>query len=304
NVGGVATLVGDPPNIMIGSAARFSFNDFLIHSLPVVVVAWFATLTTLKIVFRKEMKQKPQNVEALMKMNEKDALKDRETLRKILVILGLVVVLFFTHSALHIAPSMVALIGASLALLWVCPKKDPQKVLEKIELSVLLFFASLFVLVGGLEHAGVLEYLANMITGGIEGNLLMTALIVLWSAAILSAIVDNIPLTVAMIPVLTYFTDQGIEINILWWALVFGVGFGGNGSPIGSTANVIVVSKSEQTDNPITFKMWMKSGLSTMFVSLCIGSIALILFTNFFMTGGNHVATQDDVVVTTLNIEK
>ena len=284
NVGGVATLVGDPPNIMIGSAANFTFNDFLIHSLPVVFVAWFVTLIVFKLTFRKDLSKKPQNIEHLKSLNAKHAIKDKPTLIKILVVLGLVVILFFTHNLLHLSPAMVAVIGASLALLWVAPKKDPQKVLEKVELSVLLFFVSLFVLVGGLEHAGVLEHIANIIFAGVEEHLLLTALIVLWSSAILSAIVDNIPLTVAMIPMIAHFADKGIEVNLLWWALVFGVGFGGNGSPIGSTANIIVVSKSEHTDTPITFNMWLKSGLTTMVASLSVASVILIIFTEFFIT--------------------
>ncbi|MBL7057873.1 ArsB/NhaD family transporter [Patescibacteria group bacterium] len=282
DTGGVATLVGDPPNIMIGSAANFSFNDFLIHSMPVVIVAWFATLITLKFIYKKELKEVPQNIDQLMAMNEKEAITDPVTVRKILYVLSFVVLLFLLHSKLHLMPSMVALIGAFLALWVVSAKKDPQKILEKVELSVLLFFGSLFVIVGGLENAGVLEHLANLITSGVEDNLLLTAIIVLWSSAILSAIVDNIPLTVAMIPIISYLETQGVAVGILWWALVFGVGFGGNGSPIGSTANVIVVSKSEQTDTPITFKTWFKAGASVMFVTLTVATLAIVLFKEMF----------------------
>lgn len=281
DTGGVATLVGDPPNIMIGSAANFSFNTFLTHSLPVVFFAWLATLITLKIVFRKELKEKPQNIEELMKMDEKEAITDKGTLKIIILILCLVVGLFFAHSALHLAPSVVALIGAALALLLVSPKKDPQKIFAKIELSVLVFFAALFVIVGGLEHAGVLEYLANFLVSGGTENMVMTAIIVLWASAILSAVVDNIPFTVAMIPMIAHLQSQGVEVNLLWWALVFGVGFGGNGSPIGSTANVIVVSKSEQTDYPITFKSWFKSGTSTMLITCVVATVAILLFHDF-----------------------
>ena len=281
DTGGVATLVGDPPNIMIGSAAGLSFNDFLVHSLPIVVVAWFATLITLKLVYNKQLKEKPQNIDKLMAMNEKDAITDPATLKKVLNILILIVVLFLLHHRFHLLPSMVALIGAGLALLAVSSKKDPQKILEKVELSVLLFFGSLFVIVGGLEHAGVLKSLAGIIMSGVESNMLGTALILLWSSAILSAMVDNIPLTVAMIPIIAYLETQGVNVTLLWWSLVFGVGFGGNGSPIGSTANVIVVAKSEQTDTPITFKSWIKAGSSTMFVCLVVATIAIILFQDF-----------------------
>jgi Na+/H+ antiporter NhaD/arsenite permease-like protein len=285
DTGWVATLVWDPPNIMIGSAAGFSFNDFLTHSLPVVFFAWIATLITLKIVFRKELKQKPSNIDELMKMNENDAITDMKTLKKIIWVLCLVVVLFFLHSTFHMEPSMVALIWASLALILVSATKDPQKIIEKTELSVLLFFWSLFVIVWGLEHAGVLKELANLITSWADSNIVMTALIILWVAAILSAIVDNIPMTVAMIPIIALLqTELWEQANILWWALAFWVGFGWNGSPIWSTANVIVVAKSEQTDTPITFMGWMKSWLSTMLVTLVIASIAIVGFSQFFMS--------------------
>lgn len=286
NVGGTATLVGDPPNIMIGSAAQFSFNDFLVHSLPVVIVAWIFTLLLFKVMFRKDLAKEPQNVERLMQMKEKEAIKEPKVLKKLLAIFALVIALFFTHSYFHLAPAMVALIGAALALIVISPKHDPQHMIEKCELSVLLFFGSLFVIVGGLEFSGVLEKAAGLLTAGAEDNLLMTAIIILWSSAILSAIVDNIPLTVAMIPIIGFLGTQGVPVDLLWWALVFGVGFGGNGSPIGSTAGVIVVAKSEKTDNPITFMSWIKQGAPTMVIGLIVASIALWAFTPWFMTHG------------------
>jgi len=300
NIGGTATLVGDPPNIMIGSAAGFSFNDFLVHALPIVVVTWVATLALFRVLFRKDLAVKPQNVESLMAMNEKDAIKDSKTLKKLLAIFSLVVVLFFLHSALHLEAAMVALIGAALALILIAPQHDPQKIIEKCELSVLLFFGSLFVIVGGLEHAGVLEKVAHFITSGAEDNLLLTALIILWASAVLSAIVDNIPLTVAMLPIIGFLGAEGVPVDLLWWALVFGVGFGGNGSPIGSTAGVIVVAKSEKTGNPISFVDWIKQGAPTMIIGLIIASIALTVFTPFFSTHNGvtttHAATESETM--------
>lgn len=282
NIGGTGTLIGDPPNIMIGSAAAFSFNDFLVHSLPVVLIAWAATLVVFRFVYRRDISRLPENVERLMEMDEKKAIKDPETLKKLLAVFAFTVLLFFLHSVLHMPPAIVALIGASLGLLVVAPKNDPQGVLEKCELSVLLFFASLFMIVGGLEHAGVLEYVAQLLTAGVHGNLLLTAIVILWASAILSAIVDNIPLTVAMIPIITYLGTTGVPVDLLWWALVFGVGFGGNGSPIGSTAGVIVVAKSEKTDNPISFIDWIKQGAPTMVVTLSIATLALVFVTPYF----------------------
>lgn len=283
NVGGVATLVGDPPNIMIGSAAHFSFNDFLTHSLPTVFFVWLATLLALRIIYRKEIKEAPQRIDELMKMNEKEAIEDKTTLKIILLVLGLVVILFFVHHVIHLQPAMVALIGAAIALLLVAPHSDPQKLFEKVELSVLVFFAALFVIVGGLEHAGVLQMLADMLTSGAADNILLTAIIVLWASAFLSAIVDNIPFTVAMIPVIAYLQTQGVDVNILWWALVFGVGLGGNGSPIGSSAGVIVVSKSEQAGNPISFKSWIRVGGTVMIVGCFVATLGLILFQDYLI---------------------
>ena len=283
NIGGTATLIGDPPNIMIGSAAAFTFNDFLTHSLPIVVVAWLATLVVFRFVYAKQIAMKPENIEHLAAMNERDAIKDPATLKKLLAVFALTIALFFMHSMVHLPPAIVALIGAALALIVVSPKTDPQHIIERCELSVLLFFGSLFIIVGGLEHAGILEMAAQYLIAGATENLLVTALIILWASAILSAMVDNIPLTVAMIPIIGYLAASGVDVDLLWWALVFGVGFGGNGSPIGSSAGVIVVAKSEKTDNPITFISWIKQGVPTMVVSLIVVSIGLVAFTEFWM---------------------
>jgi len=301
NVGGTGTLIGDPPNIMIGSAAGFSFNDFLVHALPVVFITWVLTLIFFKFLFRKDLTKKPENVDKLLAMDEKEAITDPKTLKKLLIVFGLVVILFFLHSALHLEAAIVALIGASLALIWVAPQHDPQTVIEKTELSVLLFFGSLFVIVGGLEHAGVLERAAHLITSGAENSLLMTAIIILWTSAILSAIVDNIPLTVAMLPIIAFLGAEGVPVDLLWWALAFGVGFGGNGSPIGSTAGVIVVAKSEKTEHPISFVDWMKQGVPTMILGLLIATAALTFFTDFFMSHGHtleayHADTTAEVL--------
>lgn len=284
NVGGAGTLVGDPPNIMIGSAAGFSFNTFLVHALPVAVVAWVATIAVFWLFYKKDLSTKPDSIDRLLAMNEKEAITDPRTLKWVLGILGLVVFLFFIHGALHIEPSVVALLGAALALLLVHAKSDPQPVLEKVELSVLLFFASLFALVGGLEHAGVLELVSQFLLAGAADNLLLTAIIILWASAVLSAIVDNIPLTVAMIPIIGLLGSQGVPVDLLWWALVFGVGFGGNYSPIGSSAGVIVVAKSEQTDHPISFGRWLKTGIPATTVGLIVATGALFVFDYFEIT--------------------
>lgn len=278
NIGGTATLVGDPPNIMIGSVAGFTFNQFLVYSLPITIVVGVVTFAVFRFLFRDDLSKKPGSIDRLMEMNERDALTDTATLKKGLFALAVVVVLFFLHGALHLEASLIALLGAAITLLLVTATKDPQPIFQKTELSVLVFFGALFVIVGGLEHSGVLEMLAELITQGAADNLLLTAILILWFAAIASAIVDNIPLTVAMIPIIAHLGASGIPVDLLWWALVFGVGFGGNGSPIGSTAGVIVVSKSEQTDNPITFATWIRAGTVATVVGLLAATGVIYMF--------------------------
>lgn len=296
NVGGAGTLVGDPPNIMIGSAAGFSFNTFLVHALPVALVAWVVTVGVFYIFYRSDFSKKPGSAGKLDALDERDAITDPATLKKILAVLALVVGLFFVHGALNLEPAIVAVLGAALALLLAHHRHDPQPVLEKTELSVLLFFASLFVIVGGLEHAGVLEMASQVLLAGAADNILLTAIIVLWASAVLSALVDNIPLTVAMIPVIGSLAASGVEVDLLWWALVLGVGFGGNASPIGSSAGVIIVAKSEQTEHPISFLGWMKTGIPATAAALLVSTGALYVF---HATGyvGSHTPHRDAVPV-------
>jgi Na+/H+ antiporter NhaD/arsenite permease-like protein len=281
NVGGVGTLVGDPPNIMIGSAADFGFNTFLVYSLPVALVALAIVLMLFKFMFKESLSEEPKDISRLMNMDPMEAVKDVRMLKQLLAVFAMVIGLFFFHSALHLEPSIVAMLGASVALLLVRAKDDPQDVIIKTELSVLLFFASLFIIVGGMEHTQVLEKVGEFITASAEENILLTAILVLWVSAFLSAIVDNIPFTVAMIPIITFLGVGGLDVNLLWWALVFGVGFGGNGTPIGSSAGVIVMSKSEETDDPITFKNWMKYGLVATVASLVVATGALVVLHTF-----------------------
>jgi len=283
NVGGVGTLVGDPPNIMIGSAsaAGFSFNTFLVYALPVALVSLAVVLVIYRFLFKEELSQEPQDIERLMAMNPADAVKDPVKLKKLLLVFAAVIAMFFLHSLVHMEPSTIALLGAAVALLVVRGKEDPHQIIQKTELSVLLFFASLFIIVGGMEETGVLAIVGELITGSATSNFLMTAIVILWVSAVMSAIVDNIPFTVAMIPIIGYLAASGMPVDLLWWALVFGVGFGGNGTPIGSSAGVIVMSKSEETDEPITFKSWMKSGLVATFASLIVATGAIWMYYTF-----------------------
>jgi len=273
DTGGVATLVGDPPNILIGSAANLSFMDFVVNLAPIVLVAWFVTLILIRFLFRDEMAQEPSNLEALEALDEQEALKDRTSANKILVILVGVAALFFLHQALHIQAGFVALIGAAAALFWLRP--DLEGVLDGIEWPVLLFFAALFVVVGGIEASGLLDLAGESLTGLSSRDVVLMGVALIWVAAVASALIDNIPFTIAMIPIIQALEQPGLDITPLWWALALGAGFGGNATPIGSTANMVVVSLSEKTKSPITTRIWLRSGVPIM-IATCI--VATILF--------------------------
>jgi Na+/H+ antiporter NhaD/arsenite permease-like protein len=280
NTGGVATLVGDPPNVLIGSAASLSFNDFLVYSFPIVLVTWLGVLVLLQYLFRKELLIPPRNKDAVMKLNPAQSLNQPQKALKILIVLGAAILLFFVHHLLGIEPAFVALGAAAVALLWVQP--DIHETLLKVEWRVLVFFGALFVMVGGLEKAGVLDSVVGLFRSASSINPVVFGVAIIWAVAILSAIVDNIPITIALIPIIQGLGASGMEIAPLWWALAFGAGFGGNGTIIGSTANIIVVTLSEKTRTPITAALWMKRGLPVMVVACTIASILYTIFYNWF----------------------
>lgn len=280
DTGGVATLVGDPPNVLIGSAAGFSFNDFLIYSLPIVAVAWVATLILLRFLFRDELSKRPHNAEAVMSLNPAESLDEPIVARRLLIVLGAAILLFFVHHTLHISPAFIAVGAAAVALIWVQP--DIQETFKKVEWSVLIFFASLFVMVGGLEAAGVLDSIVGLMERLSSIPPIWFGVSLIWIVAALSAVVDNVPITIALIPVIRGLGASGMDVDPLWWALAFGAGFGGNGTIIGSTANIIVTTLSEKTRTPITSKLWNRRGLPVMLVTCVIASILYTILYKWF----------------------
>jgi Na+/H+ antiporter NhaD/arsenite permease-like protein len=275
NTGGVATLVGDPPNVLIGSAAGLTFNDFITHSLPIVVVIWLVVLLLLRYLFKRELAIQPQDIEAVRTLEPREALNDPVAARKVLIVLVVAVIFFFLEDVTHLSTSYIAMAGSAVALLWVSP--DINETLKRVEWSVLVFFAALFVMVGGLENAGVLHRLAEMITQGQHISPVWFGVIMIWVVAGLSAVVDNVPITIALIPVILDLGQAGMNITPLWWALAFGAGFGGNGTIIGSTANIVVATLSERTNEPITSAMWSKRGLPAMLAACAVASLLYLL---------------------------
>lgn len=276
DTGGVATLVGDPPNVLIGSASGFSFMDFLTHSLPIVLVVWLVALAMLRYLFRKELAQMPTNLEALSELQPKEVLKDVPAAKKVLWVVAGAVLFFLLEEALHLPPALVALGAAAIALAWIRP--PIQETLKSIQWDVLIFFAALFVMIGGLQATGVLQGLAMLISYAQGLPPVLLGLMLLWVVAGLSAVVDNVPITIALIPVIENLGMAGIPTAPLWWALVFGAGFGGNGTIIGSTANVVVASLSEKTRTPITSALWNRRGLPVMMGTCLAASVLYLIF--------------------------
>ena len=284
NIGGTATLIGDPPNIMIGSFAGLTFMDFVQNLAPVCVVVMVVLFVYSKVVFGKELnKAKVEDIQKFIdQLREQYKITDTTLLGVGLLIVGMVVALFLTHGIWHMEVSIAALFGASLLFSFglLTNKVDMLEVIEKdIEWTTLLFFMFLFMLVGGVEEAGMLDIVADWVLALSHGNLVTSICLVLWVSAIMSAFVDNIPFTATMLPIVAYLTQviPGAENGVLWWALAFGACFGGNGTMIGASANVVTLGISESAGYPVRFFAFMKVAFPFMLISVAIANIWLLL---------------------------
>jgi Na+/H+ antiporter NhaD/arsenite permease-like protein len=285
DTGGVATLVGDPPNLMIGSAAGIDFNTFFIHMGPPVIVAWFVCLIALKFLFKKELSVTPEHTFA-----DDVPIKNKKLWNASLMILAAMVVLFIFHSRLGWEPWFVSAMGMT-ALVFVSRHVVMDQTFEHVEMALLVFFISLFMVIGGVEQSQFLMYLGQFILPFVQEDLMVASIALMWVGAILSAMIDNIPFTAAMIPIILSMDAQGINVAPLWWALAMGVGMGGNGTHIGSTANVFIVTISErlarEENDPslaITPWLWFKKGSPIMLATLLTCTIIMVLFFDWFTT--------------------
>ena len=283
NVGGTATLVGDPPNILIGSAANIDFSSFIINMGPTVAVSLFASLFILKFQFRKYLEQKPHNIEDLLSQDEKVLIKDRSVLKKSLAVLLGVIFLFVIHGSINIEPSIIALSGAGI--LMIVAKSRPEHILRQVDWSTLIFFAGLFIIISGAVKAGTIDVLSSIVLQISGGNPWLLFFMIIWISAIASAFIDNIPFAATMIPLIfaIYNTESvaavfgSLAINPLWWALSLGVGFGGNGTLIGSSAGIVATGLAEINGHRITFNQFLRVGFPFMIASVAVGSIVLLI---------------------------
>ncbi|MEV2273479.1 ArsB/NhaD family transporter [Nonomuraea africana] len=271
NIGGAATLVGDPPNIIIASRGGLSFNDFLVHMAPLVVVLMAVFVGLCRILFRKAFVYDPDRAAEIMTLNEREAIRDPRLLWQSLAVLALVMVGFVLHPVLHYEPSVVALLGAGLLV--AATKITTHDALEEVEWPTLVFFAGLFVMVGALVNTGVIGQLSEMAVSATEGRLGLTTMGLLWASAGLSAIVDNIPYVATMSPIVAELVqanggnDAG---QVLWWSLAFGADLGGNATAVGAAANVVVLGIAARNRTPISFWEFTKYGLVVTLVTVAL----------------------------------
>jgi Na+/H+ antiporter NhaD/arsenite permease-like protein len=279
NVGGAATLIGDPPNIIIGSASGLTFADFVLNLAPVVLVTLPPMLLLLYLLFRKELRYDKDAEEAIQAMDAEGSIRDRTLLRKSLIVLGVVILAFFFHGVLHLEAATIALFGAAALMLYA--RSDVEAVLREVEWPTLLFFVGLFVLVGGLEATGFVDRIAELLTGVAGGTSATTAILLIWGSGIASGVIDNIPFTATMIPVIQGLAEsEGLseaQTRPLWWSLALGADFGGNLTLIGASANVVVAGMSERAGERISFLRFLAYGIPVTLLTLVIATIYVLL---------------------------
>jgi len=277
NIGGAATLVGDPPNIIIASRANLSFNDFLIHMAPLVIVAMIVITPMLVWMFRKELVNTPEDRARIHELDEKSYLTNPVLMKKSLAVLGLVVLGFLLHTAIHAEPSVIALLGAGLLI--AISGLRPSDYVQDVEWGTLVFFAGLFVMVGALVNVGAIQLLSDYLAEMVDGKPQLATGALLFVSAIVSGIVDNIPYVTAMSPVVADLSASvpAVHGDVLWWALAFGADFGGNATIIGASANVVAIGLAAKAGIKISFWQFAKYGIPVTFVSIAIAAPYLFL---------------------------
>lgn len=275
NIGGTSTLIGDPPNIMIGSAANLSFMDFVVNLGPIVIIILFATIICFKFVFKKHLVVEAIYKEEILSLDENKAIKDKSLLIKSIIMMIFILLGFALHNIIHIESSVVALTGATIMIF--IGKQDVDEILSSIEWSTIAFFGGLFIVVGGLVEVGIINFIAEYLINATKGHLIITMLVILWLSAIISSFLDNIPFVATLIPLILTMQSQGVDVTPIWWATSLGACLGGNGTLIGASANIVLSNIGQKNGYPITFKEYFKIGFPLMILSIIISTIYLVI---------------------------
>jgi Na+/H+ antiporter NhaD/arsenite permease-like protein len=268
NIGGAATLVGDPPNIIIASRGGLTFNDFLVHMAPLIIVLVAVFVGLCRWLFRKTFTYDPERAAEIMMLNEREAIADRRLLWQSLAVLALVMAAFVLHPVLHYEPSIVALLGAGVLV--AATKVTTEDAIAEVEWPTLVFFMGLFVMVGALVETGVIRQISQAAADVTQGQLALTTMLLLWVSTGLSAVIDNIPYVATMSPVVADLVHANGGAQVLWWALAIGADLGGNATAVGAAANVVIIGIAARNGTPISFWQFTRYGIVVTLVTVAL----------------------------------
>ena len=275
NVGGPATLIGDPPNIMLGSAADITFLQFILYDGPIVAIVMIATILGFRLLYHKGLTVTPEKMELIMQMDEKKEIRDQVLFYKSIVMICLVALAFILHDNLGLKTSVIALSCAALMIM--IGGQDVEETVHDVEWPTIVFFAFLFIVVGGLEKVGIIHMMAEGMINATGSHYVILMIVILWVSAICSAVLDNIPFVATLIPLIQTMASEGIDVWPLWWAVSIGACFGGNGTIIGASANVVLTGIAGRRGYPITFIDFLKIGGPMMIMSIVLATIYLLI---------------------------
>ena len=281
NLGGTATLIGDPPNIMIGSSADISFAQFVQYDAPIVIISMVAAVIMFRFIYKKGLTVTPEKMQLIMQMDEREQIRDHALFIKSVIMIFLVALAFILHDALGLKTSIIALSCAALMIL--IGKQDVEETVHDVEWPTIVFFAFLFIVVGGLEKVGIIHAIADLMVSATGTHYVILMLVILWVSAICSAVLDNIPFVATLIPLIMTMEAEGIDVWPLWWAVSIGACFGGNGTIIGASANVVLTGIAGRRGYPITFIDFLKIGAPVMLMSVILATgYLLVLFGRYW----------------------
>lgn len=275
NIGGTATIIGDPPNIMIGSAAELTFLDFVENTGIAAVVSLVILIVAMKFVYRSKLSADAEAIRSISLLDETKAIEDSSLLKKSVFMVAVIVLAFIFHSSLGIDTAAIALSCAAVMML--IGKQDIDYIISEVEWSTIIFFVALFTVVGGLVETGTIEKLAGVVLDVASGHQIIMMMILLWASALLSSILDNIPFVATLIPLVIALGENGVDIEPLWWAISLGACFGGNGTLIGASANVVLSGISGKHGYPISFRDYTKIGFPVMIMTVLVSTVFLLV---------------------------